>query len=120
MRDVIKIAASPGASWPPDEAGFRIRLIQREVCDAMGITMAQMIGDARDVAIVDARHIAMFRAREELGCGYSQIARAFRRDHSTVRYALNRIKRRPTMLSIARSFNNRMRMNNTLNIGDNS
>ena len=68
--------------------------IQREMCAVFGITLEDMLGPCRRRKLVIARHEAMRRARTRLNASPTRIARAFRRDHTTVLYALGELRSR--------------------------
>ncbi len=67
-----------------------IRAVQRAVAVAYGVSVDDLLIDASHRA-VRARHVAMFLARAVTGKGFSQIGRAFNRDHATVIYACRRM-----------------------------
>ena len=55
-----------------------------QVARERGLTPADITGDCRLRPVASARHEAMLRARELTERSLPQIARSFRRDHSTV------------------------------------
>lgn len=68
----------------PDEL---IELISKH----FNLPRKEICGESRKKEFRQARQIAMYLAREVLGCGLSEIAKNFSRDHSTVLHACRRI-----------------------------
>ena len=76
-------------------ADMRIRSVARreviciikEVALATGFTPRQIVSQDRTKAIVHARHLAMFEAKEA-GASLGEIGRAFGRDHTSVIHAV--------------------------------
>ncbi len=72
-----------------------IRQIQALAADRYGITVVDLLAQGRRQKFVLPRHLAIFLAHtENPGISLSVIAREFRRDHTTVLYAITRIERR--------------------------
>src|SRR3712207_59873 len=68
--------------------------IQRVVCDAFGVSLADLKGDKRHQAIVYPRQIAMYLARELTDLSLPKIGAKFGgKDHTTVMYANTKIAR---------------------------
>lgn len=65
--------------------------IQRAVADHFGLTLADLIGPARDRKTSRPRQVAMWLCREITGKSMAEIGRAFRRDHTTVMHGLHAI-----------------------------
>lgn len=59
---------------------------------AFGVPPLRLRDRHRTQDVVLARHAAIFLARQLTGASQVEIGKAFRRDHSTVRYALKRVK----------------------------
>jgi chromosomal replication initiator protein len=59
-----------------------------------GINKIDILGRRRAAKHVEARHISMFICAELLGMSYSEIGRAFGRDHTTVFYAHKKLRKR--------------------------
>ena len=55
----------------------------REVCAVSGVSEDRLRAKSRKAQIVALRRVAMYRAHE-MGASYSQIARVFQVDHTTV------------------------------------
>lgn len=61
----------------------RVRQAIRDAASATGISTADILGRSRLRTIVHARQLAMHMAHEA-GAPCTQIARVFKRDHSTI------------------------------------
>jgi chromosomal replication initiator protein len=68
-------------------------MIQKLVGERFGVSLLDMTGRNQERFILDARQVGMWLARRQ---SYSlpTIGRAFRRDHTTVRYACLKIEAR--------------------------
>jgi hypothetical protein len=78
----------PGARLPTLEQ------IARDVAARTGVPLALVRGRGRTARVVAARHEIWRRAHLEAGMTLEEIGRAFDRDHSTVSYAVTKLKRR--------------------------
>ena len=82
-------AASPEAAAEP-----RVSDVKSLVCRCYGFTDGDLEGRSGRVAVVRARQIAIYLARQLTGKSFAAIARGFGdRDHATVLRACNRIER---------------------------
>lgn len=70
--------------------GPTIRLIQRETAVAFGVPFGAMTERGSTRTLSRARHAAMFLARRLTGKSSVVIGRAFKRDHATVLYGVER------------------------------
>lgn len=69
-----------------------IDAIKAEVARRYGVTVDEIEGDRRTKRISQARHIAIYLARELTDSSYPAIGRAFgRRDHTTVMHACRKV-----------------------------
>ena len=66
--------------------------IRREVCDYFQITQHEMMSNRRKASLVLARHFAYFVARSITGASLTQIGRAYKRDHTSVVYAVAKME----------------------------
>ncbi len=64
-----------------------IQRIQVEECEKAGITLEEMLSDDVCNRLAHPRMKAMARSRDETGKPLTVIARAFKRDHTTVMHA---------------------------------
>lgn len=71
----------------------RIMDILVEECKKGGIHVDTMLSDTRTLKVVNVRHLAMWRARHELGESLQKIGRVFKRDHTSVMSGINRVDR---------------------------
>ena len=78
--------SAPGSTEPPS-----IPAIQDAVCAVLGLSRDELLSPSRSARVTRARHLAMYLARDLSGQSLAQIARAFRRDHSTVLHAVRRV-----------------------------
>ena len=64
------------------------------VAEHFGIPIKEITGDKRHQEVVQARQVAMYLCRQMLGTSYPALGREFGgKDHSTVLYAVKKIKR---------------------------
>ena len=64
------------------------------VAEHFGIPIKEITGDKRHQEVVQARQVAMYLCRQMLGASYPTLGREFGgKDHSTVLYAVKKIKR---------------------------
>lgn len=78
----------------PETAATRITidLILSSVADFTGVSVTEITGDKRTRAVVDARHLAMYLARELTDASLPKIGeRIGGRDHTTVIHAVDKI-----------------------------
>jgi chromosomal replication initiator protein len=72
-----------------------VTIVARACGQALGVSIAEILGPSRRAEIVEARHMAMALAREYLGWSQPKIARAFKRaDHTVAQHALKTWPRR--------------------------
>ncbi|MBE0529503.1 MAG: hypothetical protein IH626_01665 [Rhodospirillales bacterium] len=78
-----------------------ISMIQERVAALFGVPRADLIGKTHSHAVTRPRHVAMALARELTERSFPEIGRAFRRDHTSVMYAVRvvpeRIRRDPAL-----------------------
>ncbi len=87
-RDVLKDI--------PEGAAVKVTVehIISVVCHATGISHAEVVGDKRSRPIVQARHLAMYLARELTDVSLPQIGERFGgRDHTTVLHAVDKLSK---------------------------
>jgi chromosomal replication initiator protein len=82
----VTATRSASDSEPPS-----IPAIQDAVCAVLGLSRDELLSPSRSARVTRARHLAMYLARDLSGQSLAQIARAFRRDHSTVLHAVRRV-----------------------------
>lgn len=81
------------AQDPQGEQPVNINLIKTEVARSYGVSARDLEGKKREKRISQARHIAMYLARELTKSSYPTIAEAFgRRDHTTAMHAFRKVK----------------------------
>lgn len=68
----------------PNLARLKIRAVQDLVCRACNVNLARLTCPRRSGSLVRIRHMAMWLARECTDAGYTEIGRAFNRDHTSV------------------------------------
>jgi chromosomal replication initiator protein len=86
-------SASPSAAGGSLASTERPSLaaIQEAVCSVYSLSRQDLLSPSRSPRITRARHLAMYLARELSGLSLADIARGFRRDHSTVLHAVKRV-----------------------------
>jgi chromosomal replication initiator protein len=83
------------APEPQDARNYTLQEIAREIADEYGISYRHLLGDRRDAHFVIARHHFMYRASIETPHNLGQIGRfCGNRDHSTIRYGIDKHKAR--------------------------
>lgn len=88
LTELLADARKKKRQWSEAE----IRNIQEKVCAAFEINFVSMMGETRCREFVYPRHIAMFLCRHLTGASLPTIAKAFRRDHSSVIHAITNIQ----------------------------
>lgn len=58
------------------------------------ITKAQLLSNRRDKEFTTPRHVAMFLLKDKMGLTLNQIGKIFNKDHTTVIYAVEKIRKR--------------------------
>lgn len=66
--------------------------IERAIAQHMGVSQKELCGQSREVEYVQARHATWYAIHTLLNCPYAYIARVYHRDHTTVLYAVRKIK----------------------------
>ena len=66
--------------------------ILKEEATRAGLTVEQFIGHNRAKRFYEPRQYAMWRAKKETGRSFSEIGRVFKRDHSPVMHAYQKIE----------------------------
>jgi len=78
---------------PPSELPLDIETIKAEVARRYEVTVEQLEGERREKRISQARHIAIYLARELTNSSFPTIGRAFGdRDHTTVMHSYRKVK----------------------------
>ena len=67
-------------------------MIIETVCKYFGIAVEEMMGKSRAKPIAHPRQIAMYLARSHTSLSFPDLERIFERDHTTVLYAVRKIK----------------------------
>lgn len=97
ISNAIKaLLGTPLASTPyerKDEHYVRIKDIINIVSDVKGVAVIDIVSRRRQHKVTGARHLAMVAALRYTRANYSDIGRAFGRDHSTVYNAEQKYKR---------------------------
>jgi chromosomal replication initiator protein len=68
--------------------------IQEVVCSVLGVSRQDLLSPTRTARVSQARQLAMYLARDLTPLSLAQIAREFRRDHSTVLHAVRAVSGR--------------------------
>lgn len=81
---------------PANELGpalhFRVQAIVRAVAREYELPGVVLMGRRRDRNIVEARQVAMYALRDQLGMTYAQIGRYFEKEHGTVIHACEQVE----------------------------
>jgi len=67
--------------------------VVRAVAAAFHFAPGDLLGHARTKQLTYARHIAMWIARNEIGASFPELGRAFKRDHTTIVSAVQKVER---------------------------
>lgn len=59
-----------------------------------GVKRSYILSERQDAAVVEARHLAMYQMRDQLGWSYPWIGRFLDRDHTTVIYGCRKVELR--------------------------
>lgn len=68
--------------------------IQAAVCDEFGLSRVEMLGDRRSANLARPRQVAMWLAVRLTPNSLPVIASHFRRDHTTISFAVKRVDQR--------------------------
>jgi chromosomal replication initiator protein len=92
-REALARSATEAGKDPHSRASSRpsVPAIQDAVCAVLGLSRDDLLSSSRSPKITRGRHLAMYLARELSDLPLTQIAREFRRDHSTVLHAVRRV-----------------------------
>jgi hypothetical protein len=87
-------AEQPALDEPePKQQRVRVAGIIKAVAAVYGVTAREIVGDGRQRALIEPRHVAMFLAHGLTKCSLPEIGRRIGgRDHSTVRHGVYKIK----------------------------
>lgn len=69
-----------------------VRRIQAIVAERYAVSLPQLLGSTRPLALVVPRRVAMYLARQLAQLSTTEIGRLFRRDHTTVISAIRRVE----------------------------
>lgn len=71
---------------------IRVRTVQKAVCQHFGVSLIDLVSQRRPVRLVEARHVAMWLAKNLTEYSLPQIGAAFGgRDHTTVLHAVRKV-----------------------------
>lgn len=85
---MIMPAAMPRRRQAPSAA------VIADVAEFYGVTVAEILSPRRERRLSEPRHVAMWCAARLTGQSLPQLARAFRRDHTTIMYAVREVTKR--------------------------
>lgn len=91
---MIAIAWGDGSTGITDYAASPLKRITSEVARKHGFSYAQVAGRQRLGRLVRARHEAFWRCRKETTASLGEIALLFGKDHSGVKYGIERHEER--------------------------
>ncbi|MBA2240131.1 MAG: chromosomal replication initiator protein DnaA [Solirubrobacterales bacterium] len=94
---LIDRALGRGQATVPGLGGPRrltVTEIQEATADALGLSLEQLLSSGRSPKVAQARQLAMYLCRQSTGMSLAQIAREFKRDHTTVMYAIRKVEGR--------------------------
>lgn len=72
----------------------KVQEIQRFVADCYGISHADMLSHKRPASVILPRQVAMYLAKSLTSLSLPAIGRRFKRDHTTVLYAVRKVEKR--------------------------
>ncbi len=77
----------------PKQLESEIQKIIDNTSSAYGISIDDILGDKRQRETVIPRHIIMYKLRKELELSFPRIGKIFRKDHTTIIHAYNKIEK---------------------------
>jgi chromosomal replication initiator protein len=96
VRRVFERESRPASLAAPlaeaDRTAPTIHAVQDAVCAVLHLSRDDLLSPSRAPRITRGRHLAMYLARDITGLSLADIARAFKRDHSTVIHAIRRVE----------------------------
>ena len=93
LADQTAAASSPPTPAARAEAPS-VSTIQEAVCSVLEVPRSAMLSTNRTAAVSHARQIAMYLARDLTDLSLAEIAREFRRDHTTILHATRAVSAR--------------------------
>jgi chromosomal replication initiator protein len=87
-KKVLKNVVSSKRKENPD-----VSYIKKAIADHFELTVSQIDSEERSRSLAIPRQIAMFLCREMTDTTFPKIAKSFKKDHSTVQHAYNKIKK---------------------------
>ena len=97
VRRALEPANAGGSMTAPDNPSQTqptVVAIQEAVCSVLGVSRDDLLSPKRTARVTRARQLAMYLARDLTSLSLAQIARQFKRDHSTVLHAVRAVSRR--------------------------
>lgn len=79
---------------PPKGMSQKIYAIVAGVAKKHGVTVALIMGEARDKRVILARHEVWWRVWRTSGLSYPRMGAMFRRDHTTIMHGVKRYEQR--------------------------
>lgn len=96
VRDVFDPYPRPDTPLSPTDPRGRpaptVADVQEAVCAVVHLSRDELLSTRRTPRVSRARQLAMYLSRDVTGLSLARIAEEFRRDHSTVVYAIRRIE----------------------------
>jgi chromosomal replication initiator protein len=77
-----------------DPEGPSVDAIQEAVCSILGVSRQELLSPTRTARVAEARQLSMYLARDLTPLSLAQIARRFKRDHTTVLHAVRAVSSR--------------------------
>lgn len=69
----------------------QVEAVLRAICDYYGLARPALLGKSREMPVAQARQVAMYLLREDVGLTATQVGQELGRDHSTVLHGYGRI-----------------------------
>ncbi len=86
-------ARPPAADTSPATDALPVTVIQDATCATFGVSREDLLSPKRTAHVSRARQLAIYLTRELTTLSLAQIAREFRRDHSTVLHAIRNVSK---------------------------
>lgn len=98
MKQLRVALAAMGATQPVTPGRYldkqqRVDLVLNVTAARYHVKVPSILGVSRAPSHVEARHAAIIVLHDHLGLSLSEIGRLFRRDHSTVRHAVVKLRK---------------------------
>jgi hypothetical protein len=75
---------------PVNKIRLKMRQVVKEMAEKHNMSVETLMSATRIMSIVRARQEAMYHIKMETGCSFLELARFFRKDHTTIMHGIER------------------------------